>query len=172
MVFRVLLAAVLAAGLASAQRGGGGKGGSKGGGDMGDMGMSRARQTKLDVIGEKIKLSKEQKDEVTKIFDNAQEKSAPLNEQIRNERNHMAQLLMNGKNSGPEWDTEMTNLTAMLAQRETVEADAYQKLYTGLDEKQKSKAAPVFEELMADMFAGSSWKRGGGMGGGMMGGGR
>ena len=138
------------------------------------MGMSRTRQSKLDVIGEKLKLSPEQKDAVAKIFDNAQEKTAPLNEQIRSERSKLTQLLMGGKTSGEEWNAEMTAFTAVLVQRDTVETDAYQKLYASLDEKQKSKAGPVFEELMAGMFAGSNWKRGGGggMGGGAMDGGR
>lgn len=177
MVLRLLLTALLAAGLASAQRGGGG-GGSKGGGG-GDMGMPRAqRQSRLDMMAEKLKLSKEQRDEISKIFDNAQEKAAPLNEQVRNGRSKVTEVLVSGKNSGEEWDSLMKAFTAVLAQQEAVETEAYQKMYASLDDKQKPKAAGVFEELMAGMFAGRDWKRtpvgaggrggmGEGMGGGM-----
>ena len=162
MVLRLLLAAVLAAGLVSAQ-------GKKGGGNqnMGDVPMPRVqRQSRLDMIGDKLKLTKEQKDEVIKIFDNAQEKAAPLNEEVRGSRSKLTALLIAGTTSGDDWNTVMTGLTSVLAQQETVEVEAYQKLYAALDDKQKPKAAPVFEELMAGMFAGRDWKRTpGGMGG-------
>jgi Spy/CpxP family protein refolding chaperone len=166
MVPKLLLAALLAAGLASAQRGGGGGGGGSKGGGMGDMGMRSQRQSRLDMIADKLKLSKEQKDEVGKIFDSAQEKAAPLTEQIRNGRSNMTQMLISGKNSGEDWDTLMKQFTAVLAQQEAIETEAYQKMYAALDDKQKPKAAPVFEELMAGMFAGRDWRRvSGGMGG-------
>lgn len=165
MVPRLLLAALLVAGCASAQGKKGG-GGSKGG-DMGDMSMARTRQSKIDTIAEKLKLTKEQKDEVIKIFDNAQEKTTPLNEQLRGERNKVTQLMIAGKNSGEDWDAEMKAFTTVLSQQESIETEAYQKLYATLDDKQKPKAAPVFEELMAGMFTGRDWKRGGGGGMGM-----
>ena len=158
MVFRLFLAAVLAAGLASAQgkKGGGGGGMGGGGGDM----MPRAqRQSRIDMIADKLKLTKEQKDDISKIFDNAQEKAAPLNEQVRNGRSKVTEMLIAGKNSGEDWDSLMKAFTAVLAQQEALEADAYQKMYAALDDKQKPKAAPVFEDLMAGMFAGRDWKR-------------
>jgi Spy/CpxP family protein refolding chaperone len=175
MVIRLLLAALLAVGLASAQ---GKKGGGGGGGNgMGDM-PRMPRQSRLEMIADKLKLTKDQKDEVTKIFDAAQEKAAPLNEQVRNGRSKVTEMLISGKNGGADWDSLMKAFTAVLAQQEAVETDAYQKMYATLDEKQKPKAAPVFEELMAGMFAGRDWKRapagaggprsvGEGMGGGM-----
>ena len=155
MVIRLLLAAVLATGLATAQ---GKKGG--GGGGMSDMGMPRMqRQSRMDMIAEKLKLNKDQKEEISKIFDAAQEKATPLNDQIRNGRGKVTEMLISGKNSGPDWDGLMKAFTNVLAQQETVETEAYQKMYATLDEKQKTKAAPVFEELMAGMFDGRDWKR-------------
>ncbi len=172
MVIRLLLAALLAAGLVSAQ---GKKGG--GGGGMGGMDMPRMpRQSRLDMIADKLKLSKEQKEEAGKIFDSAQEKATPLNEQIRNGRGRVTEMLLSGKNSGPDWDNLMKAFTAVLAQEEAIETGAFQKVYASLDDKQKAKAAPVFEDLIAGMFAGRDWKRapaggsrgaGEGMGGGM-----
>ena len=165
MVLRFLLAAVLAAGLASAQ---GKKGGGGSNSSMGDMGMRSQRQSRIDMIADKLKLTKDQKDDISKIFDNAQEKAAPLNEQVRNGRSKVTELLIAGKNSGEDWDNLMKAFTAVLAQQEALEVDAYQRMYAALDEKQKTKAAPVFEELMAGMFAGRDWKRAPGGGGGGM----
>ena len=162
MVIRLLLAALLAVGLASAQGKKGGGGG--GGGGMGEMPRMQ-RQSRLDMIADKLKLTKDQKDEVTKIFDSAQEKAAPLNDQVRNGRNKVTGMLISGKNSGPDWDNVMKAFTAVLAQQEAVETEAFQKVYAALDEKQKPKAGPVFEELMAGMFAGRDWKRAPGGGG-------
>ncbi len=168
MVLRLLLSATLAVGLASAQ---GKKGGGSGGGMGADMPMRMQRQSRIDMIADKLKLTKEQKDDIAKIFDAAQEKATPLNEQVRNGRSKVTEMLIAGKNSGEEWDSLMKAFTGVLAQQEEVEVEAYQKMYAALDDKQKPKAGPVFEELMAGMFAGRDWKRApggaGGMGGGM-----
>lgn len=127
---------------------------------MGDMEAPRMpRQSRIDIFADKLKLTKDQKDEATKIFDSAQEKATPLNDQVRNGRSKVTEMLISGKNSGPDWDSLMKAFTAVLAQREAVETEAYQKLYAALDDKQKPKAAPVFEELMSGMFAGRDWKR-------------
>jgi Spy/CpxP family protein refolding chaperone len=165
MVIRLLLAALLAAGLASAQ---GKKGGGGGGGGMGEM-PRMSRQSRLDMIADKLKLNKDQKEEVSKIFDSAQEKATPLNELVRNGRNKVTEMLITGKNTGPDWDNVMKAFTAVLARQEAVETDAFQKVYAALDDKQKPKAAPVFEELMAGMFAGRDWRRAPGGGGGSRG---
>ena len=166
MVLRLFLAAVLASGLTFAQGRKGGRGGDSN--NMGEPGMMRqVRQSRLDMIADKLKLTKDQKDEVSKVFDNAQEKSAPLGEQIRAGRAKVTEMLISGKNNGEEWDNVMKLFTAVLAQQEAIETEAYQKMYASLDEKQKSKAAGVFEELMAGMFAGRDWKRAPGAMGGM-----
>jgi Spy/CpxP family protein refolding chaperone len=166
MVLRLLLASLLAVGLASGQ---GKKGGGSNSGGMSDMGMRAQRQSRLDMIADKLKLTKEQKDDITKIFDSAQEKAVPLNEQVRNGRSKVTELLIAGKNSGDDWDNLIKAFTAVLATQEGVEVDAYQKMYAALDDKQKPKAGPVFEELMAGMFAGRDWKRAPGAGAGMRG---
>src|SRR5665811_524279 len=86
MLVRLLLTAVLAAGLASAQRGGGGGGGDEGGmggggGRSGDMGagMPQVRRlSKQEMLLDKLKLNKDQKEEATKILSAAMEKAACL----------------------------------------------------------------------------------------------
>src|ERR1035441_6280282 len=79
MLVRLLLTAVLAAGFASAQRGGGGGGGEEGGmGGGGGMPQIR-RQSKQDMLFDKLKLNKDQKEEATKILAAADRKSTRLN---------------------------------------------------------------------------------------------
>jgi hypothetical protein len=161
-------------GLAQAQSKGGGKGGgSRGGSDMGGGMPRQVRQTRIDAIGEKLKLSKEQKEQISTIFDAGQQKASPINEQIANGRKTITTAILSGKNSGPEWDGLMKAFTAVLAQEAALEADSYQKMFATLDDKQKPKAAPVFAELISGMYAGRNWRAmGGGMGGpGGMGGG-
>src|ERR1041384_3413067 len=88
MMVRVILAAAFAAGLAPAQPGGG-RGGERGGGggsrtgrggmgdDMGGMGgMMPRRQSRLEMLEDKLKLKSDQKAEVEKIFSAAAEKAA------------------------------------------------------------------------------------------------
>jgi LTXXQ motif family protein len=156
MVIRLCLVALLAAVLAVAQ---GKKGG--GGNNMGDMGsMARPqRMSRFDTIAEKLKLSKEQKDQASGFFDAAQEAAGPLNEQLANGRNQITAAFIQGQNSGEGFDKLMAAYTAVLGQMAVVEAAAYGKLYAVLKPNQQSKAAPVFAEYMAGMFAGRDWKR-------------
>jgi Spy/CpxP family protein refolding chaperone len=156
MIFRLFLAAMLAAGLASAQ---GKKGG--GGGNSAEMGsMSRPqRVSRFDTIADKLKLNKEQKEQAATIFDAAQEAATPLNEQIVSQRNQITGAIIQGQNSGADFDKLMSAYTAVLAQRASVEATAYGKLYAILKPNQQSKAAQVFAEQMSGLFAGRDWKR-------------
>jgi Spy/CpxP family protein refolding chaperone len=156
MILRLLLAAALLVSMASAQ---GKKGGSRGGGG-GEGGMPpMQRQTRLDMIADKLKLNKDQKEEVAKIFDADQEKANPLNELIRNGRGKITEMLIAGKNSGADWDNLMKAFTGVLAQQQALETDAFQKLYASLEDKQKKNAPVVFEELMAGMFEAGNWRR-------------
>src|SRR5579863_9825081 len=113
MVCRLFLSALLICGLASAQ-------GSKRGrnSDTGnDMGPARAQRTsRFETIADKLKLSKEQKDEATKIFDAAQETAGPLNEQIANGRKQITGAMMQNQASGENFDKLMAAYTAVLAQ--------------------------------------------------------
>jgi len=161
MVRRLLLAGILAAGVVCAQRSGGGGGGGGGrgrdGGGMDAIAIPR-RQARFDVIADKLKLNKEQKEEAGKIFDAAQESAAPLNEQIRTGRNRITQAIIQGSNSGPEFQQLTAAYQAVLAQMAGIEATAYGKLYASLKPNQQSKAPQVFAEQMAGMFMGRNWR--------------
>jgi hypothetical protein len=176
MFIRLVLASVLAVGLASAQRGGGGGGGDMGGGGMGGGsgatgdagsmggGMPRAvRQSRADMVAEKLHLNKEQKDQAAKIFAAAQEEAAPFAEQVRQGRSAITTAILQGQ-TGDDFNKMMAQFTELMAQKAAVEAKAYGKLYAILDAKQQAKAAPVFAEQMDGMFDGGRG-RGGNRGG-------
>ncbi len=152
MVGRVILAAMLTAGLAAAQS----KGGSKGGGmgnDMGGMPTSRPQQqTKADQIAEKLKLNKEQKEQIPGILTAAFESAGTLSQQILNGRRMIADAVVNGKDSGDDYNKLMAAYTSVLAQMDNVEATTYSKIYALLKPNQQKLAEPVFTEVMAGMF--------------------
>jgi hypothetical protein len=164
MRVRLLLASLLAVGLAAAQ----GKNGGGGGGDMGadpsmSGGMPRAqRQSRLDIVADKLHLSKDQKAQAAAIFSSAQEEAAPINEQIRQGRSAIAGALIDGK-TGDDINKMMAQFTDLMAQKSAVEAKAYGKLYALLETKQQAKAAAVFAEQMDGVFDGG--RRGGDRGG-------
>jgi hypothetical protein len=170
MVVRFLLAAALAVGLASAQRGGGGGGdmGSSGsGGDTSGMngGMPRAQhQSKLDLVADKLHLNKDQKDQAAKIVSAAQEEAAPINEQIRQGRTAITGAILDGR-TGDDINKMMAQYTDLMTQKAAIEAKTYAKIYAILDPKEQAKAAPVFVEQMDGILDGGR-SRGGNRGGG------
>src|SRR5690242_19257800 len=97
MFRRLMLAGILAAAVASAQRGGGGGMGGgmgddmgggmgrNGGGEMGmGGGMPRAqRMSREDQIADKLKLNKQQKEQMEAVLSAAREKSAPLRDALQ-----------------------------------------------------------------------------------------
>lgn len=176
MLVRILMAATLAAGLACAQdemggggmgRGGGGRGGGGMGGDMSGMGggnMPRAqRQSKADMLADKLKLKNEQKSEVEKILMNANEKAGAIRGQLGQQRAAIAQAMLS-KASEQDLKKMFADYAAVSAQMTGLESDAFAKIYAMLKPNQQAKAAQAFE-LMAGMFLGNAGG-GGGMGGG------
>jgi len=160
MFLRILMAAALAAGLASAQRGGGG---SRNGGGMPGGEMPRVqRASKLDMIADKLGLSKEQREEFQQIVSASAEQAAPLNEQLSNGRQQLAGAMATGRDSGEDFDKLKSAYIGVLSMEAGLEADTYQKLYAILKDKQKTKAAPVFAELMSGLYERSAGPGGGG----------
>jgi len=168
MLVRFLLSAALAAGLALAQRGAGG--GEEGGiGSMPGMGGGAPqvrRQTRQEMLLDKLKLNKEQKEEATKILAAAMEKAAPAREQLLKGRMAIANSIT-GKASEDDLKKLLGLYTTVNATMTGIEAEAFGKLYALLKPNQQSKAPQAFE-LMTGMFAGGGLgaSMGGGMGGG------
>ena len=177
MLVRLTLAALLATGLAVAQPGGGGQmgegmgGGSRGGGgsegmgrgDISPGGAIQRRQSKLDLFADKLKLKSDQKSQVETIFSSANEKAAPVRDQLNKGRQVIAQALLS-KASDDDIKKLLADYATVSAQMTGIEADAFAKVYALLKPNQQAKAAQAFE-LMAGMF----YPMGGG---GRMGGGR
>src|ERR1035438_2436089 len=87
MLMRFLLTALLASGLALAQRGGGGLSRDEGGianaiGNGGGKAQVRP-MTREDTLFDKLKLDKEQREEAAKILSTAREKAAPTRDPLR-----------------------------------------------------------------------------------------
>lgn len=177
MFARLLLTAAFAAGLALAQGGmgsgdgmggaGGGMGGGGRSGRGGDMGADamggmprQQRQTKAEIVADKLRLNKEQKEQFANIVSAGQEEMRPILQQISQGRNVIITAIIQGK-SGDDINKLMSQFTDLMAQRGAVEAKAYGKLYAILDPKQQAKAAPIFATEMDGLFE----ARGGGRGG-------
>ena len=172
MLVRLLLTAVLAAGFATAQGGrGGGMGGEEGGmgggsgmgggGGMGGGMPQVRRQSKQDMLFDKLKLNKEQKEEATKILSEAMEKAAPARDLLTKGRIVIANAITS-KGSEEDLKKMLGEYTAVNATMTGIEAEAFGKLYALLKPNQQAKAPQAFE-TMAGMFAGGG-TAGGGMG--------
>ena len=168
MFRRLLLAGALAAALAAGQGRGGGGGGEMGGeGGMGgeSMGGGRGRTsiggmdspggmgggryqkpTKFEQFCDRLKLSKEQKEEAQKAFAAALEQSGQLRQSMGTARADMATAILQGK-SGDDLKKLQDNYATLSAQMTGIEAQAFAKVYATLKPNQQGKAPQAFELL-------------------------
>ena len=149
MFGKLVVIAALAATLASAQRGGGG--GGRNNNTMGtDMPMRTQRQSAFDQFRDKLKLNKDQESQARDILVAAAQQASPLASQMEKSRADLAGAMIDGKS-----DDEIKKLveaqSAVQAQLDGVEADAFAKIFATLKPNQQSKAGQAFE-LMAGMF--------------------
>lgn len=156
MFARLLLAALLAAMLASAQ---GKKGGGNNTNPMGEY-RPQPRQSKFDLFAEKLKLNKEQKDEARTILSAAMEESLPVRQELEKSRVAIASALIDGK-SADEVKKTMDDYTSAAAQLTGVEAKAFSKLYASLKPNQQPKAGQAFDLLAQVLDPPASGERGG-----------
>jgi hypothetical protein len=172
MFGRLLLTGLLAFGCALAQDegggGGGGMGGGRGsvgnmgGGDMGAMGGGPRRPNKVEQIADKLKLSKEQKEDFAKILSAARERAMSVRTEMDKARADLAGAMIDGN---PDNVAKLTaNYAGVAAKMTAIEADAFGKIYAELKPNQQGKAEQAFE-LMAGVF--SAPAAGGGMNRGM-----
>ena len=165
MLVRLLLTAVLAAGLAFAQRGGGGGdegGGRGGGGDMGAAMPQVRRLSKAEMLFEKLKLNKDQKEAAQAILSAASEKAAPTRDLLSKGRQVIAGAML-GKATEDDIKTLMGEYATLSATMTGIEAEAFGKIYALLKPNQQPKAPQAFD-LMAGMFAGGGMPGGAGRG--------
>ena len=144
MFRRVLLATLLAASLAFAQgkKGGGSKGGMSDG-----MGEFRPqRQSKIEQFTDRLKLSKEQKEEAQAALSAALEESAPVRTEMDKSRVAIAGAMIEGK-SGDEIKKLIDEYTAVAAKWTAIEVKAFSRVYASLKPNQQQKAGQAFELL-------------------------
>jgi len=155
MFSRILLMVVLSAGLVSiapAQRGGGGGRGQE---DIGAGFGAPSGESKLDRIGDMLRLSRDQKKSVQQICDAAQKEAAPLREQIDASRVKVAEAMVN-QQSKEEIDPLLAAHGALLGQMAGVELRAFAQIVGTLQENQKKNLAPLLI-MMTGMFNGRNW---------------
>jgi Spy/CpxP family protein refolding chaperone len=160
---------VLAAGFAAAQAGrSGDEDGSLGRVvSKGPTGPQVRTLTRREMLVDRLKLSKEQKDEADKIFAAATDKTAGVRDELTKGRIAIANAIT-GNASEAEVNTLLADYTKTSAKLTGIEAEAFSKLYALLKPNQQTKSPHAFE-LMAGMFFGGPG--GGGPGGGPNGGG-
>ena len=150
MFFRLLLAGILAATLASAQRGGGGRGASTS--PLSPMG---GQANKLAMLTDTLKLNKDQKKLVKTVLDDGQQEAAPLRDEAIKSRQAIGEAVSAGK-SQAEIDQLVKSQAAIDSQMAGIEMRAFVKIYQGLDKDQQSKAQVLFQ-MMNGIFKNKNW---------------
>lgn len=179
MLVRLMVTGLLAAGLVLAQGGRGGGGGGdegmggmggdrSGGGGMGG-GMPRAqRQTKAQVFADKLKLNRDQKEELQKIFGEESQKARPIAETISRGRQAIATAMLQ-KKTDEELKPLMAQYTTVCAQMTALEAETFTRVYALLKPNQQKNAGQAFELLggiyMPTVVPGRGGRQGGNRGG-------
>jgi hypothetical protein len=150
MFCRLLLAGILAASLASAQRGGGGKNSSSG-----SMMPMNTQPDKLAMITDALKLNKDQKKLVKTVLDDGQKEAAPLRDEAIKSRQAIGEAILAGT-SQAEIDQLVKSQAAIDSQMTGVEMRAFVKIYQGLDADQQPRAQVLFQ-TMNGIFKNKNW---------------
>jgi Spy/CpxP family protein refolding chaperone len=148
---KLLLIGILAASIASAQRGGGGRGG---GGGMSLPTAGPYVKNHMERMTDILQLSKEQKKDVKAVMDEAQKEAAPLREQLVKGRAQIAAAIQAGKQD--EIDAAIKKYSEVESQMAAIEMKAFAGLYKALDAEQKQKARGVFG-MMPGIFTQKNW---------------
>jgi Spy/CpxP family protein refolding chaperone len=119
-----------------------------GGGGMGGGGFAPSRPSKLEQFADKLKLTKEQKDDLVTVLTAAMEQSAPLRGQLDQGRVQIAGAMIEGK-SPDDLKKLMDDYTSLAAQLTDIEAKTFGKIYESLKPNQQAKAGQAFELLAA-----------------------
>ena len=122
-----------------------------GGEGVASHGMARVQQqSKLELIADKLKLNKDQKEQVRTIFRAAMEEARPVTEEIAKGREVIAGAMITDK-SDDDIKKMLDQYAGLAAKMTAIEITAFGKVYALLNPNQQSKAPAAFE-LMAGMF--------------------
>jgi hypothetical protein len=156
MVKKLLLAGLLCACVALAQRGGGG-GKNSSSGDTG-VPMPTGAATKFDRIATTLNLNKDQKKAARAIIDEAAKEAAPLRDQISKSRIVVGEAITAKKNEDElkQVAKASSDLSVQLTQ---LELNTFNKIFGLLDDTQKKDQQALGRTfvLMTDIFHGKNW---------------
>jgi Spy/CpxP family protein refolding chaperone len=150
VVIALLLAGVTT--VAAAQRGG------RGGGDTGGGGQMTIELSRLGLLTQAFKLTKEQKDKVKALFDDAQTSAAPVRDGLARSRAAIAAAIQGGK-SQAEIDDAVKGYAAQATAMTELEMKALARMLQTLDKEQAGNAAAVQNAffMVRGMFLSKKW---------------
>jgi len=149
---RLLLSAILLAGVAAAQGKGGG---SRNSGMSNNLPSEPARVNRLDMLGQMLNLSKDQKKDVKTILDDGQKEANPLHDPLSKARAQVAAAIEAGK-SQDEINQAIKAYADIQAQMAAIEMKAFAGIYKDLDSGQQQQASRLFA-MMTGVFKGKNW---------------
>jgi Spy/CpxP family protein refolding chaperone len=150
MFKRILCLGLLASATIFAQ---GKKGGGGGGNNMGSGGFASA--SRMDILNDQLKLTKEQRKEVKATLDDAQKQATPVHEQIVKSRLAVGEAIAAGK-SQAEIDAAVTGEGVLESQMTSIELHAFATVVAGLDKEQQQRGSVLFQ-MIHGMFNGKNW---------------
>jgi len=151
MFLKIAVTAILAATLASAQRGGGGN--SKGGNSIGEP--IYEPPNRFDQTSSLLRLNKDQKKLLRAAMDEGQKEAAPLCDQILQSQAGIGDAVAAGKGQ-QEIDRAANAFAALDARMTAIEMKVFAKIYNSLEKDQQNKTGPVFL-MMRGVFKGKNW---------------
>jgi predicted outer membrane protein len=153
MVNKLLVAGLMCASLALAQRSGRG-----GGGDTSATPQMMSVQTKFDTIAATLALSKDQKKAVKTILDEGAKEAAPVRDQISKSRIAVGEAIL-AKKSDDEIKQAAAGSSGFSAQLSEIELQTFAKIYASLDDTQKANRPGLSRVLglMMGIYRNKNW---------------
>ena len=152
MLSRILLAGLLASTLVFAQRGGGG-GGRGGNSTMSNMTFGGSR---LDRLGDALKLTKDQRKDIKAAMDDAQKEATPIHEQLIKGHLAIAETIAAGK-SQEEIDKAVHSQAELETQMTSIELHVFAKVVVLLEADQKQRGIRLVFDMVRGAFNGKNW---------------
>ena len=151
MLSRMLLAGLLASTLVFAQRGGGG--GRGGNSSMPNMSFGGSR---LDRLGDALKLTKDQRKDIKAAMDDAQKEATPIHEQLIKGHLAIAETIAAGK-SQEEIDKAVHSQAELETQMTSIELHVFAKVVVLLEADQKQRGIRLVFDMVRGAFNGKNW---------------
>ena len=154
MLNRLLVLGCLATAVALAQSGRS-EGGANGRGE--DMGVRMTfTQSRLDRLGDQLKLNKDQKKDVRTAMDEAQKEATPLRALMAKSRLAIGEAVASGKGKA-EIDQAVKAAADLEAQMASIELHAFAKIVVCLEQDQKEQGIRGMFSFVRGVFNSKNW---------------